>query len=329
MIKLWKFFRRCVLDLNQASKHKAIFVVGPTAAGKSDLALELAIRFGGSIVNIDSVQFYKGLEIGSAAPSVDDLKKVPHYLYSYLQAPVEQTAGQYLRDFYQLVETQSLKWPIFIVGGTGFYIQALEKGMYDLPEVSPEIKQAILAEYAEGRSEALYQELKEFDPETDLHFNDHYRVGRALEIKRAFNLKMSEFKKKQEDSNKSQFRFPYIKIGQTFHSDQKELFITRVEQRTQKMLDQGIVEEVDYFLKQGFKDWSPLSSVGLNEVKQYLLGELPQQNLKPMIVQSTMQLVKKQKTWFKRDASILWSDVFSSDRSQIYRRVQDFLESDV
>lgn len=311
------------------SKHKAIFVIGPTASGKSDLALDLATKFGGSIINIDSVQFYKGLEVGSAAPSAEDLQKVPHYLYSYLNAPVEQTAGQYLRDFYKLIENPNLKSPLFIVGGTGFYIQALEKGMYDLPEVSAEIKQAILDEYAQGHAHKLYQELKEFDPECDLHFNDHYRVGRALEVKRAFNLKMSEFRKKQEDSNKSKFRFPYIKIGQTFHADQKELFATRVEQRTQKMLDQGIVQEVDFFLKQGFKDWSPLSSVGLNEVKQYLLGELSEQKLKPMIVQSTMQLVKKQKTWFKRDSSILWSDVFNLDKSEIYRRVQDFLESGI
>jgi len=323
-IKVMRYF-----VIQSQSKHKAIFVVGPTAAGKSDLALDLAIKFGGSIINIDSVQFYKGLEIGSAAPSVEDLKKAPHYLYSYLQAPIEQTAGRYLRDFYKLIENHNLKSPLFIVGGTGFYVQALEKGMYDLPEVSVEIKQAILDEYADGHAHKLYQELKDFDPQCELHFNDHYRVGRALEIKRAFNLKISEFKKKQEDLNKSKFPFPYIKVGQTFNADQKELFISRVEQRTQKMLDLGIVDEVDHFLRQGYKDWSPLSSVGLNEVKQYLLGELPEQNLKSMIVQSTMQLVKKQKTWFKRDKSILWSDVFYTDKSKIYRRVQDFLESDV
>jgi len=261
---------------------KVIFVVGPTAAGKSRLALDLAQEYGGCIVNIDSVQFYQGLEIGSAAPTKEDLASVNHYLYSYLKAPFEQTAGQYIRDFYKLLNEVQMPSPIFIVGGTGFYIQALEKGMYNLPEVSDDIKSQVLSEFQMGKAEILFRELKEFDPASDLHINDHYRVGRALEVKRAFNLKMSEFKRQNEEQNKYQFPFAYIKIGQTFSNEKKDLFLKHVEKRTQAMLQNGIIDEVNSFLKAGFEDWAPLSSVGFLEVKNYLNNSLDQTELKAL-----------------------------------------------
>ena len=119
---------------------KFIFVVGPTASGKSQWALEQAEKYSGSIINCDSVQFYKGLEIGSAAPTQLEKKKAPHHLYGYVEAPQEMTAGQFLRDFYQLLEKKILKFPVFIVGGTGFYVLALEKGMYDLEPADLELR---------------------------------------------------------------------------------------------------------------------------------------------------------------------------------------------
>ena len=112
-----------------SEKTKVIFVVGPTASGKSALAMQLAKKFNGSIINIDSVQFYEGLIVGSAAPSEEEKKQVPHYLFSYVKAPDEMTAGQYIRDFYELIESGKVTSPLFVVGVTGFYVQSLEKGM--------------------------------------------------------------------------------------------------------------------------------------------------------------------------------------------------------
>ncbi|MES2801093.1 MAG: tRNA (adenosine(37)-N6)-dimethylallyltransferase MiaA [Bdellovibrionota bacterium] len=307
------------------SKNKVIFVVGPTASGKSELALHLAKKFNGSIINIDSVQFYEGLNIGSAAPSEEEKKQAPHYLFSYVKAPVEMTAGQYIRDFYELIESGKVNSPIFVVGGTGFYIQALEKGMYDLPEVSEEIKNEILADYEIFGSEKMYAELKNFDAETELHPNDHYRVGRALEVKRAFNLKISEFKNTGAD-NKNKLPYPSMKIGLTYQTDDKEKFMNRVHQRTLKMLDQGIIEETKSFLTQGYESWAPLSSVGYLETKSYLQEQISREELPAAITQATMKLVKKQKTWFKRDEAILWSDVFTPQYEVIERTVQDFID---
>lgn len=308
-----------------SEKTKVVFVVGPTASGKSQLAMQLAKKYNGSIINIDSVQFYEGLMIGSAAPTEAEKKQVPHYLFSYVKAPNEMTAGQYIRDFYELIESGKVSSPLFVVGGTGFYIQALEKGMYDLPEVSEEIKKEVLADFETFGSEKMYSELKNFDPDSELHPNDHYRVGRALEVKRAFNLKMSEFKNAGAD-NKNKLPYPSMKIGLTFETEDKEKFLNRVHQRTVKMLDQGIIEETKSFLTQGFESWAPLASVGYLETKAYLQGQITREELPAAITQATMKLVKKQKTWFKRDEAILWSDVFSPKYEIIDQAVQDFLD---
>jgi tRNA dimethylallyltransferase len=312
-------------------KQKVVFVVGSTASGKSDWALKLAKKYSGSIVNIDSVQFYEGLVVGSAAPSESEKKEVPHYLYNYIQAPHEMTAGEFLRDFYSLLEKPDLKFPLFIVGGTGFYIQALEKGMFNIPEVSPEMKQQIEQEIVEFGTQKAYAELLAFDPSTKVHANDAYRIGRALEVKRSFGKTMSELQAEfvsDEATQKFQLKNPYLKIGRLLS---KDLLQTRVCRRTELMLKSGIIGEVQAFLKLGFDDWAPLKSVGYFQVLQFLKNESHQifekslQNLAEEISQSTMKLIKKQKTWFKRDQTILWSDGTLESEQQIERRIDQFL----
>jgi tRNA dimethylallyltransferase len=285
-----------------ASTDKCIFVVGPTASGKSAWALEQAEKFGGSIVNIDSVQFYKGLEIGSAAPTETDKKRAPHFLYSYVEAPKEVTAAKYIEDFYNLVDSKTVKFPLFIVGGTGFYIQALEKGMFDIEPVPEEFRQQIEKELIEKGAESLHEELLEKDPVSKIHVNDHYRLVRAIEIIRFTGKTPSGLKL---EPGKNAFRFPYIKIGFDF---EKEIYRKRVAYRTRDMIASGIVEETKKFLDRGFQDWAPLQSVGFKETVEYLNEGRCAEWLQESIEQSTMQLIKKQKTWFRRDATVLWSN---------------------
>jgi len=287
-----------------ASTRKVVFVVGPTAGGKSAAALQAAIRTKGSIINIDSVQFYKGLEVGSAAPTEAEKKQAPHYLYSYMSAPEEMTAGKYIQDFYKLLEDPTLKFPLFIVGGTGFYIQALEKGLYDIEPIPEKIRFELEDELVEKGADVLYAELKEKDPDTIIHVNDHYRLVRALEIIRTTGKTPSQMKSDQE-YKKNQFPFPYIKVGFSF---EKEVFLQRVKLRTRNMIEGGLIEETEHFLKHNFSDWAPLASVGFKETLQFLNENKTKDWLNDSVVQSTMKLIKKQKTWFKRDASILWSD---------------------
>lgn len=290
-----------------------IYIVGPTGSGKSDLALRLAQKHNGAIINFDSIQFYQGLEIGSAAPTESEKKMVPHYLYSYVSAPQEMTAGEFLRDLKAISPEFKKNQPLFFVGGTGFYQQALEKGMYDVPEVDPDIKQNILDEFKNDRAEQLLAELNSFDPEHGLHSNDHYRIGRALELKRAFNLKMSQVKNIQQ---KKILDLPhFIKLGVDLD---KDILKKRIQERAAKMIAEGLIEETENFLKQGFNEWAPLNSVGYKETKDYLQGRLLKENLISEIALSTNKLIKKQRTWFKRDVSVLWSKD-SSLQSEVNR----------
>lgn len=287
-----------------STKKKVIFVVGPTAGGKSSAALEAATASGGSIVNIDSIQFYQGLEIGAAAPTKEEKQQVPHYLYSYVVAPKEMTAGKYLADFYNLMENPDLKFPLFIVGGTGFYIQALEKGLYDIEPIPEEVHLQLEQELSQKGAEALHSELLKKDPRSQIHINDHYRLVRALEIIRTSGKIPSQMKLEQQ-YKKNDFPFSYLKVGFSF---EKDVFVQRVHSRTKSMIDQGIIEETEFFLKHNYSSWAPLSSVGFKETVQFLQENKTKDWLSESINHATMKLIKKQKTWFKRDDAILWSE---------------------
>lgn len=281
---------------------KCVFVVGPTASGKSAWALQQAEKYNGSIVNIDSIQLYKDLIIGSAAPSEKEKVRAPHYLYSYVAAPKEMTAADYVKDFYQLLET-NIKFPLFIVGGSGFYIQALEKGMFDVNPIPEEFRKGIEDELAFEGPEKLYAELKKKDPNSKIHINDHYRLVRAIEIIRYAGGTPSQLK--LAETNKNEFPFEYIKVGFDF---EKSEFEKRVILRTRKMIEDGIIEETKKFYDLNMTEWSPLQSVGYKETLEFLHSAKNKDWLFEAINQSTMQLIKKQKTWFKRDSSILWSN---------------------
>lgn len=302
---------------------KIIFVVGPSASGKSAWALAQALKYQGSIVNIDSVQLYQGIEVGSAAPSKQEQTLAPHYLYSYLRAPTEATAGGYIDDFYKLLDSD-IRFPLFVVGGTGFYIQALEKGMFDVERIPVAFRQTIEAELASGGARKLFAELIEKDPATKIHENDHYRLVRAIEILR-YTSKIPSQMQSQPTKNKNGLQLPYIKVGFSF---EKEVFVERVRRRTAQMITGGLIEETRTLLDQGFRNWAPLASVGFKECVTYLENKLSKEWLQQAIEQSTMKLIKKQKTWFKRDDAILWSNGSLDSLAIIARKLDQFLIDD-
>ncbi|WII71947.1 tRNA (adenosine(37)-N6)-dimethylallyltransferase MiaA [Bdellovibrio sp. 22V] len=287
------------------SKKPVIFVVGATATGKSDWALKLAQEFRGVIINCDSVQVYKKLDIGSAKPSRAERSLVPHYLLDYVSPPQEMTAGQYSRDFHELMEKLPENTPAFVVGGTGFYFMAIEKGMYPVVPVPAEIQKAVADELAqEGGSEKLHRELLLKDPEygAKIHVSDHYRIGRAIELIRSQGKSVTAI---QEEfaSSRSQFPYPLLKIGPQWDRD---VLKKRIDLRTKKMLEQGLVAEVQALLDEGLERWAPMSSVGYKETIAHVKGELSSEQLFEEIAKNTRQLAKRQRTWFQRDKEIHW-----------------------
>ncbi len=286
---------------------KVVFVVGPTASGKSELALRLAEKFQGAIVNCDSIQLYQSLNIGSAKPSPEEFKRVPHFMFDVVPEGQEITAGWYQRNFFETLKQLEGKFSIvFVVGGTGFYFQAIEKGMYPIGAANPEIQKQVEAELEEeGGAERLFQELSTQDPVTakKISPNDHYRIGRAVEMMRTHGRAVSEIKKEFDEAAEP-FPYPLLKLG--IKADREKL-TPRVELRTRKMLDTGLLDEVRGMIAKGLREWSPLLSVGYKECLDFLEGRLTdEKQLFDLIVQNTLRLAKRQRTWFQRDTDIQW-----------------------
>lgn len=304
-------------------KVKVVFVVGPTASGKSELALNWAQEFKGAIINCDSVQVFKSLDIGSAKPSKEEFGKVPHFLFDFVEVGQEFTAGQYSRHFFETLERIKHQFPVvFVVGGTGFYFQAIEKGMYQVGAAHPEIIRQVEAEMAVDPLK-LYEELKSRDPVTAAKIfpNDHYRLARAVEMMRTHGRPVSEIKREFEET-RAPFPYPLLKVGLRAP---KENLRPRVELRTDKMLKAGLVGEVRELLQKGLKDWAPLQSVGYQECVDYLESPgMSEQELRNLIVQNTMRLAKKQRTWFQRDSEIFWMSLEQVDMAR--SRIEQFLK---
>jgi len=303
-------------------KKPVVFVVGTTASGKSQWALDWARKFSGVVVNCDSVQIYKSLDIGAAKPSPEEMKLAPHYLYDYVPEGITMTAGKYSRDFFACME-KTPEVPHFLVGGTGFYFQAIEKGMYPVRQTPIEIQNEIEAIMkTPGGPEKLYEEFQRLDPEAakKIHAQDHYRVGRAMELIRAEGKSITQIQQEFAAEQKP-FPFPLLKIGLRW---EREALRERVQQRTEKMLEAGLIDEVKELLDRGLGDWSILQSVGYKESLEHLREPKTHAWLVEEITKNTMSLAKRQRTWFQRDKEIHWFDG-GNEFAKATERVQDFL----
>lgn len=291
---------------------KVVFLVGATGTGKSRHALELAHQVPGSvIINADSVQLYQRLDIGSAKPTLEERKQVPHYLYDVIPPPETVTAGVYNRLFFETVKALETKTPLaLVVGGTGFYFQAIEKGLLPIPPANPEIQAELLAELKESDGEKkLHAELAAKDPRAAqrIHPRDHYRLIRALDILRSTGRPITEILEKHEKDSPG-FPYPLLKVGLKMP---REVLVERLQRRTEEMLRSGWLEEVRGLMEEGYGHWEPLRSVGYKQCVEYLSrkgGESPEslKELADQIVSETLKLAKKQRTWFQRDRHIQW-----------------------
>lgn len=294
-----------------------LFVVGPTACGKSDFAVLASEenrpfdQLQPEIINCDSVQFFEGVDIGAAKPSLELMGRATHHLISHVAKGAAYNAGDFRRDALTVIhERFSSNVRRFLpVGGSGFYVQALEKGMFDVPDIPEEIKESLTRELEAGGLAPLHDELVRRDPVSGQRIQpaDKYRILRALEILRADpeGRTLSEIKE-AFDRNRQDPPFRVSKIGLY---RERDVLRVRVIERTQKMLKAGLIDEVKALRAEGLGAWSPMQSVGYAEVQAMLDGTLDEKEILNAIVTSTMQLAKRQMTWFKKDPAIRWFDV--------------------
>ncbi len=309
-------------------KNKILIIAGPTATGKTQLSIELAKQSNAEIINFDSLLFYQQLNIGTAKPSLEELNSVPHHMINIQSISEPLNAADYYQRTLPIIqEIHSKNRPIILVGGSGFYLQTLLKGMYQSPSTPQEILM---------KSENIYRDkgitpFREFLYENDIesyqqyHENDHYRIRRAVEHFWANKTKFSSVRAEMQTRNisppqkyKWNIRYNYIDLN-------KEDHLEIISKRTNKMITDGLENEVRSLLSQGFTGAEkPLMSIGYKEMQAYLNEEIKSiEDCVERINISTRQLAKSQRTWFKKQEKFEYDILNQYDK--VYNDSIEFL----
>jgi tRNA dimethylallyltransferase len=285
---------------------EAIFLLGPTASGKSSLALNLADQLQGKrnleIISVDSALVYRGMDIGTAKPSAAERAQVPHHLIDLIDASEAYSAARFVSDATRLIHEihQRGNFPL-IVGGTMLYVKALKDGMHDLPASEPEVRAQLLIEAQSRGWPALHGQLAQVDPDTAARLppNDAQRIGRALELFRQTGLTMSQWLAREAPGPSTQMKFSIVCLEP---SRRAELHL-RIEQRFHQMVKTGFVEEVRSLMERG--DLNPgmasMRCVGYRQIWTWLAagGHAPLSQVIEGGVIATRQLAKRQLTWLR------------------------------
>lgn len=281
---------------------KLVVIVGPTASGKTDLALAVAERASGEIVSADSVQVYRGFDVGSGKPTAEEQARARHHLIDILDGHEAIDAADYARRAEAAIADVRARGRVPIVcGGTFFWVRALVLGLVEAPKGDPEVRARHRATVeAEGR-QALHAELARRDPASAarLHPNDVVRVSRALEVLELSGRPMSDWH--EEHGFKSQ-RHPASFFGIAY---EPPVLRARIARRVDGFLARGWIEEVRDRIDQGYRDARAMGSVGYAEVRAHVEGKLAREELAGAIVQSTHVFARRQRTWLK-NAGVEW-----------------------
>ncbi len=297
-----------------------VIINSPTATGKTGLAIELALDFGGEIISADSLQVYRYLDIGTAKPTRGERNKVKHYLIDVVDPDEEFNAAIFTEKSRTIItELAKKRKPVFVVGGTGLYIRALLKGIIETPKVDENIRNYYRHLGEIHGKEYLFGLLQKKDAQAaqKIKPNDTIRVIRALEV---LDQSGESIIAKQIKHSFADNPYNTYKIGLRVDSPQLK---ERITQRTEKMIAAGLMSEVENLLERGYsKNLKPLQSLGYKQVIKYLSGECNWEEAVDLINRDTWRYAKRQITWFAADKEINW---FSPDSSaEIKKNVKKF-----
>ena len=315
--------------MSENKKNPMIILTGPTAVGKTDLSIQLAKAMNGEIISADSMQVYRHMDIGSAKVTPEEMDGVPHHLIDVLEPEEEfnvvvfqKLAKEALTGIYERGHI-----PI-IVGGTGFYIQAL---LYDIDFTENDGDTAIrreLEKLAQTQGAGcLHQMLQEIDPESAaaIHQNNVKRVIRAFEFYRQTGKKIS-LHNEQEREKQSPYQFLYYVLD----TDRKTLY-ERIDRRVDLMMEHGLVDEVKHLADMGCtRDMVSMQGLGYKEILDYLSGEIPLEEAVYILKRDTRHFAKRQITWFKRERDVRWLELeqFQNDRKKVLEHILDEIEGE-
>jgi len=299
-------------------KTKVIAIVGPTAVGKTQLSIEIARCFGGEVISGDSMQVYKGLDIGTAKITEEEKQGIPHYMID-IKNPDEPFSvadyQNYVQHYITEIDSHG-KLPI-IAGGSGLYIQA---ALYDYhfsdQRRNEQVTKRLEKELNDQGTGIMYKRLKEIDPDqaAKIHPNNHRRLIRALEIYETTGTTMSEYQRKQSADS------PYHPIFVGLEMDRKRLY-ERINDRVDHMLAQGLLQEVKTLYDQGYEDHQAMRGIGYKEFIPYFKGERTFDDAVHLLKRNSRRYAKRQYTWFKNKMNVNWYTMTPESSEEIVRNI--------
>ena len=280
----------------QAPRKRAVLIAGPTASGKSALALCRARELGGVVVNTDAMQVYDVLQVVTARPSTADMQGVPHLLYGTVSPSQRYSTGEWLRDDGGIIEGQGDR-PLVFAGGTGLYFDALANGFAEVPEVPDDVIREVEAELAGLDREARGRLIAERDPATAalLRAPDPQRVARALAVLNATGRSLAAFK-----GGARAGLLEHYDIQRVVLDTDRDVLRQRIAERFSRMLDAGAIDEVERLLALDLDPGLPvMKAIGVREIAQLIAGSLTREEVVERAAIATRQYAKRQRTWFR------------------------------
>jgi len=297
---------------------KVIFILGPTSAGKTAVAIELAKKINGEIISADSMQIYKGMDIITAKPTITEQKEVKHYLIDVVSPSQEFNVAQYIEAVKEaLSEIEKKNKQPVIVGGTGLYVSMLIDGLFAAPQVDEKIRDCLKAKVREQGLAPLYKELEKVDPKAaaKIHPHDEKRIVRALEVYESTNKPISSWQQERCGIVKD-----FILIG--LNRDRSSLY-ERINNRVRDMFNEGVVSEIETLWKTNqLTSKTALQSLGCKEIIGYLKGEYSLKMAEELLQRNTRHYAKRQLTWFRREKRIQWLDILEEEsKNEVVERI--------
>ena len=302
-------------------KQKVIVICGPTASGKTALSIELAKKINGEIVSCDSMQIYKEMDIGTAKPTLEEMQGIKHYMIGIISPNERYSVADYKKDAKKAIREILNKGKVpIVVGGTGLYIDSLIYEIeYQNIEFDREYREYLEKEVKEKGLEELYNEAKEIDPQAieKISKNDKKRILRILEIYHATGENKTEQERK---SRQKEVEYDYKVYA--LNMDREKLY-DRINKRVDKMIEEGLIQEVEKIYKK-YNDFpTAMQGLGYKEVVEYLEGKLTKEEMIEKIKQETRRYAKRQLTWFRKNKQTIWLDV---GKNTIQNNIEIILE---
>nr|WP_314609301.1 tRNA (adenosine(37)-N6)-dimethylallyltransferase MiaA [uncultured Lachnoanaerobaculum sp.] len=297
------------------TKDKLIILAGPTASGKTSVSIDLAKRIGGEIISADSMQVYRGMDVGTAKIKADEMQGVKHYLINVLD-PTEDFNIVKFQDMvkYSIEEIKRNGHIPILVGGTGFYIQSVIYDIdFDTQDDNGDIRKALEEEYDKMGADFMYEKLKKIDSVSaeNIHKNNKKRIIRAIEYFLINNALISAHNESQRKKN-SPYDFRFFVLNPP-----RDILYDRINQRVDKMVEEGLVEEVKDLKNAGLSiENISMQGIGYKEILEYLDGEITLDEAIDNIKQNTRHMAKRQVTWFKREKDVIYINPFEFENNE-------------